>query len=168
MADNSKQVSELPLASNVATTDRVMILRSPAANASVRTITVNNFAESIKPLVQNIIPGTTVIANSVTVASNGTSNVAFFSYTIGDGKTGCCDITVHARDATTDSTTAGHILIVANTSEAAASATTAEVGIPGISFDVQPTFTSNSVTVYFKRTDAATSNVNLRFSVTIY
>jgi hypothetical protein len=168
MADNSKQVSELPLASNVATTDRVMILRSPAANASVRTITVNNFAESIKPLVQNIIPGTTVIANSVTVASNGTSNVAFFSYTIGDGKTGCCDISIHARDATTDSTSAGQILIVANTSTVSASVTSVEVGDNQILLNPNPTISSNVVTVYFTRSDAATSNVNLRFSATVY
>ena len=145
-----------------------MVLRTPASNASVRTITVNNFAESIKPLVQNIIPNTTVIANSVTVASNGTSNVAFFTYEITAGRTGCCDIIVHARDITTGCVTAGHILIVANTSNVAASATTADVGLPGISFDVQPTFVSNTITVYFKRTDVATSNVNLRYAATIF
>jgi hypothetical protein len=168
MADNSKKISELALASNVAITDRVVVLRSPAANASVRTITVNNFAESIKPLVQNIIPGTTVIANSVTVASNGTSNVAFFSYTIGDGKTGCCDITVHARDATTDSTTAGHILIVANTSDVSASVTSVEVGDNQILLTPNPTISSNVVTVYFTRSEPTTSVVSLRFSATVY
>jgi len=168
MATNSKKVSELPLASNVATTDRVMVLRSPSSNASVRTITVNNFAESIKPLVQNIIPNTTVIANSVTVASNGTSNVAFFSYTVGDGKTGCCDITLHARDTTTDSTTAGHILIVANTSDSSASLTSVEVGNNQILFTPNPTFSSNVVTVYFTRSAAATTNVLIRFTATVY
>lgn len=49
MTDNSKKVSELPTAANVAITDRVMILRDPAGSPSVRTITVNNFfATSIK------------------------------------------------------------------------------------------------------------------------
>lgn len=168
MADNSKKVSELAIANTVATTDRVMVLRTPASNASARTITVNNFAESIKPLVQNIIPNTTVIANSVTVASNGTSNVAFFSYTIGAGKTGCCDIILHARDSTTDSTTAATILIVANTSDTAASVTSVEVGDNQILFTPNPVFVSNTVTVYFTRSSAATSNVTVRFSATIY
>lgn len=37
MTDNSKKVSDLPLAANVATTDRVLVLRDPSGNASVRT-----------------------------------------------------------------------------------------------------------------------------------
>ena len=47
MADNSKKVSELPIASNVATTDRVLVLRSPASNASLRTVTMANFSANI-------------------------------------------------------------------------------------------------------------------------
>jgi len=47
MTDNSKKVSELPQASNVASTDRVMVLRDPSGTPSVRTITVNNFISSI-------------------------------------------------------------------------------------------------------------------------
>jgi hypothetical protein len=41
MADNAKKVSELPTASNVASTDRVLVLRNPASNASVRTVDVS-------------------------------------------------------------------------------------------------------------------------------
>ena len=168
MADNSKKVSELAIANTVATTDRVMVLRTPASNASVRTVTVNNFVEAIKPLVQNNIPNTTVIANSVTVASNGTSNVAFFSYTIGAGKTGCSNILIHARDTTTDSTTAAHILVVGNSTNAAIGIVQTDVGSPMIDFNVSPTISSNVVTLYFSRGAAATSNVLLRYSATIY
>jgi hypothetical protein len=168
MANTGNKVSELPTAANVATTDRVMVLRDPSGNASVRTVTLANFANSIIPLVQNNIPGTTVTSNSVTLASNGTNNVAFFSYTIGSGRTGCCDISIHARDTTTDSTAAGSLLIVANTSNVVISATAAEVGNPSISFNVTPTISSNVVTVYFTRSGAATSNVLLRFSATIF
>jgi len=47
MADNSKKVSELPVASNVASTDRVLVLRDPAGSPSVRTVTVNNFISNV-------------------------------------------------------------------------------------------------------------------------
>lgn len=48
MTDNSKKVSELPTAANVALTDRVMILRDPSGTPSVRTIAVNNFISSLR------------------------------------------------------------------------------------------------------------------------
>ena len=51
MTDNSKKVSELPTAANVATTDRVMVLRDPSGTPSVRTINVSNFVNS------GIVPG---------------------------------------------------------------------------------------------------------------
>jgi len=54
MADNSKKVSELPTASNVASTDRVLILRSPDSNASVRTVTMANFSANIT--ISNSVP----------------------------------------------------------------------------------------------------------------
>jgi hypothetical protein len=65
MADNSKKVSELPTASNVASTDRILILRSPASNASVRTVTMENFSA-------NIIISNTVPANSTSNGITGT------------------------------------------------------------------------------------------------
>ena len=48
MTDNSKKVSELPTAANVALTDRVMVLRDPSGTPSVRTIAVNNFVSSVR------------------------------------------------------------------------------------------------------------------------
>lgn len=61
MADNSKKVSELPTAANVALTDRVLVLRDPAGTPSVRTVNVNIFAA-------NLVISNTVPANS---SSNG-------------------------------------------------------------------------------------------------
>lgn len=61
MADNSKKISELPTASNVASTDRILVLRSPASNASVRTV-------QFSTLSANLIVSNTVPANS---SSNG-------------------------------------------------------------------------------------------------
>ena len=47
MTDNSKKVSELPTAANVAATDRVLVLRDPLGTPSVRTVNVNIFAANI-------------------------------------------------------------------------------------------------------------------------
>ena len=47
MADNSKKLSELPTAANVAGTDRILVLRDPSGSPTTRTITVNNFKASI-------------------------------------------------------------------------------------------------------------------------
>lgn len=57
MADNSKRISELPTAANVAITDRILVLRSPAANASVRTVPFSDLSA-------NLILSNTVPANS--------------------------------------------------------------------------------------------------------
>ena len=47
MADNSKKLSELPTASNVASTDRILVLRDPSGSPTTRTITVENFSNSL-------------------------------------------------------------------------------------------------------------------------
>lgn len=54
MADNSKKISELPTASNVASTDRVLVLRSPASNASVRTVPFSDLSANI--IISNAAP----------------------------------------------------------------------------------------------------------------
>lgn len=65
MADNSKKVSELPTAANVASTDRVLVLRDPAGNASVRTVN-----SSI--LFANIVLSNSAPANSTANGNAGT------------------------------------------------------------------------------------------------
>ena len=47
MTDNSKKVSELPIAANVATTDRVLVLRDPSGNASTRTANLSVLAANL-------------------------------------------------------------------------------------------------------------------------
>jgi hypothetical protein len=54
MAGESKKVSELPTASNVASTDRVLVLRDPSGNASVRTVTMSTLSANI--IVSNSAP----------------------------------------------------------------------------------------------------------------
>jgi hypothetical protein len=57
MADNSKLVSQLPTAANVAASDRVLVLRDPAGNPSVRTVNVNIFAANLS--FSNSVPANT-------------------------------------------------------------------------------------------------------------
>jgi hypothetical protein len=67
MADNSKKVSELPTASNVASTDRVLVLRSPASGASVRTVAFSTLSANL--IVSNTVPATaTANGNQGTIA----------------------------------------------------------------------------------------------------
>lgn len=47
MSDNSKKVSELPIAANVAANDRVIVLYNVAATPSVRTMTIGNLANNV-------------------------------------------------------------------------------------------------------------------------
>lgn len=47
MTDNSKKVSELPTAANVASSDRVLVLRDPSGTPSVRTVNVSIFAANL-------------------------------------------------------------------------------------------------------------------------
>lgn len=63
MADNSKKVSELPTAANVAPTDRILVLRDPASNPSVRMVNVSIFAANLQ--ISNSVPATS--------SSNGTA-----------------------------------------------------------------------------------------------
>lgn len=47
MSDNSKKLSELPQATTLAKTDRVVILRDPSGSPSARTITAENLSNSL-------------------------------------------------------------------------------------------------------------------------
>ena len=87
MADNSKKVSELPTAANVASTDRVLVLRSPSSNASVRTVTVANLRGNTTIIGFLGIDGSTITSNatgfisvnSSVITSNNTSFVGSVS-----------------------------------------------------------------------------------------
>lgn len=65
MADNSKKVSELPTAANVALSDRILVLRDPAGSPSVRTVNVSIFAA-------NLVLSNSVPANSTANGLTGT------------------------------------------------------------------------------------------------
>ena len=64
MADNSRKVSELPTAANVAATDRVLVLRDPSGNASVRTVTLSTLSANL------------VISNTGIPAASSSNGVA--------------------------------------------------------------------------------------------
>jgi hypothetical protein len=68
MADNSKKLSELPTASNAASTDRLLILRDPAGSPSTRTITVAAIGANI------------TFSNSVPANSSSNGNAGTIRY----------------------------------------------------------------------------------------
>lgn len=68
MTDNSKKVSELPTAANVAMTDRILVLRDPSGTPSVRTVNLSIFAANL--VISNSVP-----ANSTSVGVTGTIRV---------------------------------------------------------------------------------------------
>ena len=69
MTDNSKKLSEIPQASNVASTDRVLVLRDPSGNASTRTVAFSAVSANIT--ISNSVP-----ANS---SSNGIAGTIRFN-----------------------------------------------------------------------------------------
>ena len=62
MSDNSKKVSELPTAANVASSDRVLVLRDPSGSPSLRTVNVSIFAANLA--LSNSVPANST-ANGV-------------------------------------------------------------------------------------------------------
>lgn len=172
MADRAKKISELQITTSVAPTDKIVVLKD-AANASIaatKAMSVNSFALSITSMVQTPIPNTTFVANSVTVQSNGVTPVPFFVYDIGAGKTGCCHIEYHARDVYDNSISGGFISIVVLGSDANVGYTGATLGANPIGFDINPVVntTANTITVLFYRGSATSTNVNIRYSATIF
>lgn len=77
MAENSKKVSELPVTTNVASTDRILVLRDPAGSPSTRTITVNNFISNVSSSIVN-----TAIAQINTTAAAAYSNAVAYTNTV--------------------------------------------------------------------------------------
>lgn len=73
MTDNSKKLSQLPIAANVASTDRVLILRDPSGSPSTRTITVNNFISTM-PVANSTQFGVVKVGTDLSVNATGYLN----------------------------------------------------------------------------------------------
>ena len=59
------KISALPVATTLSSTDRVVVLVSPASAANVRTITTTNFANSVAArLITNAVPTTNTSTGS--------------------------------------------------------------------------------------------------------
>lgn len=173
MTDRAKKISVLQTTSSVANTDKIVVLKDAAntSAASTRAMTINAFAQAMTPLVQTTIADTLTIANSITVVSNGTTGVPFISYEIANGRTGSCDVKIHARDDVTNSVSVGSFVVAVNGSEANLNySLVSELGSNPIKFNSSPAIntSTNSVTLYLNRTSAATSNVNVKYFITIY
>lgn len=169
MADRGKKISELQTTTTVANTDRLVILKDPAGTPSTRSLTVNVFAQALTPLVQTPVSETSFVSNSQLFASNGTSDVAWLQYTLPTGRTGM-EINFHARDVTTTESSVGTLFVVTNSSAANTSLNITKIGSNPINFDVSPNYntSSNTVTFYFNRSSAATTNIRLKYSATVF
>jgi len=63
MSDNSRKISEVPTAANVAATDRVLVLRDPSGTPSVRTVNLSVLSANL--VLSNAVPAN---FNSVGIA----------------------------------------------------------------------------------------------------
>jgi hypothetical protein len=73
MSDNSKKLSELPQATTLAKTDRVVILRDPSGSPSARTITAENLSNS---LTTNLSINNAAINSAVDVTTSNYKTLA--------------------------------------------------------------------------------------------
>jgi hypothetical protein len=136
--------------------------------AATRAMTMANLANSIAAVIRLDLANSTVISNTVTRQSNGTSSVAFFTFANNDAG----HVDFHAKDETTGDITAGHFTLVSNNTVANLSLGqgTTSVGPNQIFFDNAPTInlSTSAVTLYFRRQSAATSNVIIKYIATLY
>lgn len=57
MANESKKISDLAVATTLSATDRVVVLVNPTSTANVKTITTSNFANSVAAkFISNTVP----------------------------------------------------------------------------------------------------------------
>lgn len=73
MADNSKKVSELPIAANVASTDRILVLRDPTGNPSVRTAAFSTISANL--VLSNTVPATSTSSGIAGTIRYDSSNI---------------------------------------------------------------------------------------------
>lgn len=163
MTDRAKKISELTTTTSVANTDKIVVLKDAANSsiASTKAMTVNNFALSIAPLLE--IPGATIQQGNVTVSSNGTNYVNFFSFSGNTYFTG--EVKIHATDTTANAYSMGHLYFVKNTSAANSQIVITHIGTNPILIDSSPTVNASTgnTTFQFRRSSASTANVNLRY-----
>lgn len=168
MTDRAKKISELQTTAAVANTDKIVVLKDAANTtlAATKAMTVNSFAQSIAPLLE--LPGAVVVKGSVTIPSNGTSYVDFFTFDGTTYKSG--EIRVHADDATDHNYTMGHLYFVKSDTEANCQILITYMGVNPIIIDSNPTInvTSGSTSFQFRRNDVSTSNVSLRYVAVLH
>lgn len=167
MTNNVKKTSELPTTNSASGSDRVVILKDPAGTPSTRTITFNNLANTVYEKI--LVPNTVVVQNVVTVASNGTSNVAFFTF---NSNTYCAvEMDILGHDYSTNEHCIAKVYFLANSSDAISQSTEIDMGYPSqIHFDPTPTINTSTkvVTCYFRRDVATTSNVQIRYAAILH
>ena len=167
MTDRAKKISELQATTSVANTDKLVVLKDAANSsiASTRSMTMTNFANSVKGLIAPQVPNSVYVSNTFTVVSNGTSYVNAFSFSVTDYDG--MDVTFHANEG--NNITIGKVVVVANTSDANAQYLVTAVGPNHIIMDAAPVIntTSNLVFIQLRRNSATSTNVVVRYSATL-
>lgn len=164
MTDRAKKISELQATSSVANTDKIVVLKDPSGTPLTRSATANVFALSIGPIARLDIPGSTVSKNTVSIASNGTSNVAFL--TVANSK--MYSIAYAAFDFGDGDYSVGEIYVTANNSQVNAySSVRSSIGGNQVLLNVSPTIntSANTTTLYFTRQSSSTSNVTINYQL---
>ena len=110
------------------------------------------------------MPNTVVVSNVITIASQGTSQVEFFTFN--SNVYSAVDMDIYARDYVTGEARITKVYYIANDTSVASQ--DIEVGIGGpspIHFDPTPTIntTSKIVSCYFRRDSSSTNNIQIRY-----
>jgi len=74
MATGPKTLSQLPIASSIAGSDRILVLSNPATVPNTVTVTANAFAASIAaqmPIANTLSAGVVIVGNTLTVNVTG-------------------------------------------------------------------------------------------------
>lgn len=167
MTDRAKKISELQATTSVASTDKIVVLKDPSGTPSTRSVTANIFAQSIGSIARMDLPNATVSVGNVTVASNGSTAVAFL--TVANSK--FYDVFYTVKDVTSLDKSIGHLYVAANNSDiSVTSVATAMIGTNPIDTDISATInaTANTTTLYFIRSSATTANVVFNYKLTTY
>ena len=83
MANNAVKISDLPIATTIAPSDRLVFLRQPNGNPSVRTISLASLTANLI-LANTTAVGVDKVGNNLSVNATGFLSASFLSANTGD------------------------------------------------------------------------------------
>lgn len=162
MTDRAKKITDLQGTANLANTDLVVVAANTSDGWTSRNISVYNFAKVIKNLVIRAPQNANVYSNSVSIASNGTSNVSMLSI----ANSNFLSLEVTAKDISTNDYTYATVIIVNDGNNVSTNVRSVSVGNNLINFS-GASISNSIVNVLFRRSTGASSNVTFNYSVSL-